>query len=256
MSVTVPPTVSVDGKLDEPAWKADWTAPFVDIEGPLADARFETRAKMLWDEKHFYIGAELEETDIWATLTERDSIIFYDNDFEVFIDPSGSTHLYYELEMNALGTEWDLLLVKPYRDNGPAVHAWDIRGLKTGVFADGTVNQPGDKDRRWCVEVAMPWEVLKECAPDKKPPSAGDQWRVNFSRVEYRVEVKEGKYFKVADPKTPSPSRRQLGLGADRTVDSLSRDVGSGFPASQWGRERLRRHRARRSGKWFVAGLL
>jgi hypothetical protein len=199
--------LAIDGRLDEPAWRdADWTGPFVDIEGSLKPKpRFETRAKMLWDDDYFYIGAELEETDIWATLTRRDSVIFQDNDFEVFIDPSGSTHLYCELEMNALGTEWDLLLVKPYRDGGPAVHAWDIRSLRTAVFASGTLNDSGDKDKGWSVEIAMPWDVLRECAPEKKPPSAGDQWRVNFSRVEYRVEVKNGKYTKIADPKTGRP---------------------------------------------------
>jgi len=202
-----PQPLTVDGQLDEPAWKkAAWTELFVDIEGSLKPKpRFKTHAKMLWDDEYFYIGAELEEPDIWATLTQRDSIIFYDNDFEVFIDPSGSTHLYYELEMNAFGTEWDLLLVKPYRDGGPAVHAWDIQGLKAKVFGDGTVNQPGDKDKSWSVEIAMPWKILKECAPEKKPPLPGDQWRVNFSRVEYRVEVKDGKYAKVADPATGKP---------------------------------------------------
>ena len=56
---------------------------------------------MLWDDQFFYVGAELEEPHVWATLTERDSVIFHDNDFEVFIDPDGDTHLYYELEMNA-----------------------------------------------------------------------------------------------------------------------------------------------------------
>jgi hypothetical protein len=202
-----PQPLAVDGRLDDPVWrKAAWTEFFADIEGSLKPKpRFKTRAKMLWDDEHFYIGAELEETDIWATLTQRDSIIFYDNDFEVFIDPSGSTHLYYELEMNAVGTPWDLLLVKPYRDGGPAFHAWDIQGLKAKVFGDGTVNQPGDKDKNWSVEIALPWKVLKECAPGKKPPFAGDQWRVNFSRVEYRVEVKDGQYSKVADPTMGKP---------------------------------------------------
>lgn len=203
-----PQPMTVDGRLDEPAWrKAGWTDEFVDIEGSLKPRpRFKTRAKMLWDDEYFYIGAELEEPDIWATLTERDSIIYYDNDFEVFIDPSGSTHLYYELEMNALGTEWDLLLVKPYRDDGgPAVPGWDIRGLKTGVFADGTVNRPGDRDKGWTIEIAMPWKILKECAPGKKPPSAGDQWRMNFSRVEYNVEVRDGRYAKVTDAATGKP---------------------------------------------------
>jgi len=202
-----PQPLSVDGKLDEPAWKeAAWTGSFVDIEGSLKPRpRFQTRAKMLWDDEYFYIGAELEEPEIWATLTARDSIIFQDNDFEVFIDPSGSTHLYYELEMNAFGTVWDLLLIKPYRDGGPAVHAWDIRGLKSGVFPAGTVNRPGDKDKGWSIEIALPWDILKECAPEKKPPSDGDQWRVNFSRVEYRLEADRGKYTKAADPKTGKP---------------------------------------------------
>ena len=203
----VPQPLALDGKLDEEAWKkAAWTGLFADIEGSLRPKpRFKTRAKMLWDDEYFYIGAELEEPNIWATLTERDSIIFYDNDFEVFIDPSGSTHLYYELEMNTFGTEWDLLLVKPYRDGGPAVHAWDIQGMKAKAFPDGTVNQPGNRDKSWSVEIAMPWKILRECAPGKKPPLAGDQWRVNFSRVEYHVEVKDGLYSKVADPATGKP---------------------------------------------------
>jgi hypothetical protein len=74
--------------------------------------------KMVWDDEYLYVAAEMEEPDIWATLTERDSVIFHDNDFEVFIDPDGDTHAYYELEVNALATAWDLMLLKPYRDGG------------------------------------------------------------------------------------------------------------------------------------------
>lgn len=199
--------LKVDGRLDEPSWKkAVWTEDFVDIEGPLKPKpRFQTRAKMLWDDEYFYIGAELVEPALWATLTKRDSVIYQDNDFEVFIDPDGDTHLYYELEVNAFGTEWDLFLVKPYRDGGPAVHSWDIQGLKTAIFLDGTINQPGDEDRSWSVEMAMPWVVLRECAPGKKPPAPRDQWRVNFSRVEYRLEVTDGKYEKIKDVRTGKP---------------------------------------------------
>lgn len=200
--------LQIDGALDEPDWKrARWTEDFVDIEGESRPKpRFRTRAKMLWDDNYFYVGAELEERDIWATLTERDSIIYQDNDFEVFIDPDGDTHEYYELEINAFGTVWDLLLIRPYRDGGPAVHAWDIRGLKAAVKLDGTINKPGDKDKGWTVELAFPWEVLKECLhPRKLKPDPGDQWRVNFSRVEYRVNVKDGRYEKAKDPTSGRP---------------------------------------------------
>ena len=196
--------VNIDGKLSDLSWNnAPWTDYFVDIEGHLKPVpRFKTRAKMLWDDKYFYIGAELEEPDIWATLKKRDSIIFYDNDFEVFIDPDGDTHRYYELELNAFSTEWDLFLDRPYRDEGKAVFFWDIGGLKTKTLIDGTINKPGDKDKKWTVEIAMPWDVLKECAPEGKPPAAGEYWRVNFSRVEWKTEIKDGKYEKVKNPET------------------------------------------------------
>jgi len=200
--------IKVDGRLDEASWAdADWTEVFGDIEGPAKPApRFRTRAQMLWDDQYFYIGAYLEEPHLWATLTARDSIIFQDNDFEIFIDPDGDTHNYYELEMNALNTVWDLLLVKPYRDGGPAVHSWDIQGLKTGVQLMGTLNDPSDRDKAWTVEIAMPFAVLKECIPGKpERPAAGDQWRVNFSRVEYRLDVVDGAYVKAKNPATGQP---------------------------------------------------
>lgn len=160
---------------------------------------------MLWDDDYFYFLAELIEDQIWATLTERDSVIFYDNDFEIFIDPDGDSHQYYEFEINALNTVWDLLLVKPYRDGGPPVNGWDISGLKTAVFIDGELNRPGADNRKWSVEVAIPWASLKECAEDGRPPLPGEFWRVNFSRVEWQTEVQDGEYRKVVNPETGKP---------------------------------------------------
>ena len=85
--------VTVDGRLDDAAWKqAPWTADFVDIEGAVKPVpRYRTRAKMLWDDKYFYIAAELQEPHVWATITQRDAVIFQDPDFEVFIDPDGDS---------------------------------------------------------------------------------------------------------------------------------------------------------------------
>src|SRR5207248_1081011 len=99
-----------------------------------------TRVKMLWDDDFFYIAAEMEEPHVWATLKEHDAVIFQDNDFEVFIDPDGDNHEYYELEINAQATEWDLRLVKPYRDGGPALNSWEIPGLKAAVHVAGTID--------------------------------------------------------------------------------------------------------------------
>ncbi len=190
---------ALDGRLDKPFWAhAPWTMQFVDIEGPAKPPpRFRTRAKMLWDDAFFYIGAELEEPHVWGTLLEHDSVIFQDNDFEVFIDPDGDNQRYCEIEINALGTVWDLLLARPYRDGGPAINAWEIPGIRSAVHVDGTLNDPSDEDRGWSVELALPWKVLAECAGRPAPPKDGDQWRVNFSRVEWRHTVVEGRYGKV-----------------------------------------------------------
>ena len=106
----------IDGRLNDAAWRdAAWTDPFVDIEGDSKPRpRFDTRVKMLWDDQYFYVGADLEEPHVWATLTAHDSVIFHDPDFEIFIDPNGDALEYYEFEINALGTFWDLFLPKPY----------------------------------------------------------------------------------------------------------------------------------------------
>lgn len=193
-----PAPIQVDGRLDDPAWKkASWTSDFVDIEGSAKPRpRFRTRAKMLWDDEYFYVAAELAEPDVWGTLTAHDSVIFRDNDFEVFLNPSGDTLNYFEFEINALNTTWDLFLPKPYKKKGSADNSWEIPGLKSAVHVDGTINKPGDKDRGWTLELAFPWGAFASKAPVRRP-SAGESWRVNFSRVEWRVAVRDGRYEKI-----------------------------------------------------------
>src|SRR5258706_3672632 len=81
--------LTIDGALDEAAWRdAAWTDDFVDIEGSRQPApTLRTRVKMLWDDQYLYIGADLVEPALWATLKAHDSVIFHENDFEFFIDP-------------------------------------------------------------------------------------------------------------------------------------------------------------------------
>ncbi len=179
--------IVVDGKLDDAAWASvPWTEDSVDIQGEAQPKpRFHTHVKMLWDDDYLYIAAELEEPHVWATLTNHDSVIFLDPDFEVFIDPKGTTHNYYEFEMNALNTSWDLMLDKPYMDRGNPNNAWDIPGLKTAVQVNGTLNNPSDTDEGWTLEIAFPWKVLAEHARHAGPPTEGEQWKIDFSRVEY-----------------------------------------------------------------------
>lgn len=200
--------IKIDGILDEADWqKTVWTSDFVDIEGTVKPRpRFKTKAKMLWDKDYFYIAAELEEPHIWGNLKNRDDIIFYDNDFEIFIDPDGDTRNYSEFEMNALNTVWDLLLTHPYRDvDNAALHQFDIKGLKSGVAIYGTLNNPTDKDSCWTLEVAFPWNGFKEISNSPLPPVNNHQWRINFSRVEWQTQIVNGAYSKIVNPATNKP---------------------------------------------------
>ena len=195
--------IHIDGRLDEAAWSAaPWTDEFVDIEGDRRPRpRFSTRAKMLWDDEHLYVGAVLEEPHVWGSLTEHDEIVFGDNDFEVFIDPDGDTWNYYEVEVNALETIFDLFLDRPYSRGGKPRHDWQWAGLRRAVHVEGTLNDPSDTDRSWSVELALPWTALGPEAGRPRPPRPGDVWRINFSRVQWRHRVAGDRYQTV--PETP-----------------------------------------------------
>lgn len=190
----------IDGKMDENAWKmAPWSEDYIDIEGKLTPT-YNTRMKMIWDENFLYVLAEMEEPHIWATLKQRDTVIFYNNDFEIFIDAEGDTHNYYEFEMNAHNTLWDLFLTKPYRNNGKVIDSWDIQGIRTAVDIRGTLNDSSDQDEGWTVEIALPWEVITEASKDGKIPE-NDFWRLNFSRVNWDFDLTDGRYSRKKDTK-------------------------------------------------------
>ncbi|UII19151.1 carbohydrate-binding family 9-like protein [Fulvivirga ligni] len=184
--------IDIDGKADEQWSQATWSESFIDIEGQKTP-KYDTRMKMLWDDQYLYIYAEMEEPHVWGDITKRDEIIFFNNDFEVFIDPDGDTHNYMEFEINALNTGWDLFLTKPYRNRPKVIDNWDIRGIKSAVDIKGTLNNPTDIDTGWSVEIAMPWSALGEAGYNLKAP-AGKTWRINFSRVNWDYELVDGKY--------------------------------------------------------------
>ncbi|HIV09117.1 MAG TPA: hypothetical protein IAC79_03270 [Candidatus Spyradenecus faecavium] len=179
--------IAVDGVLDEPTWaKAAPASPLRDLSGGPSDYAADIR--MAYDDACLYVAARLPAKRLRATLTERDSVIYRDDDFEVFIDPFARGRDYLELEINQLGTVWDLFLTAPYRDpECLALHDWDIKGLKTAVTLQGTLNDDTD-DQGWCVEIAWPWASIVGHSNHPRagtPPPPGAEMRMNFSRVDH-----------------------------------------------------------------------
>ena len=195
-----PEAIEIDGKLDKAAWaKAQWTDLFVDIEGdkkPLPTQN--TKVKMLWDTKYLYVAAQLDEEHIWAYLEHKDDVVYHDNDFEIFIDPDNDAKNYFEFEINARQTVFDLFMPFPYRHSTFALHNWDFKGIKYAVHIDGTLNNGNDKDRMWTVEIAIPFSDVS-FGLDNGRPNPDKLWRINFSRVQWDTRWENGKYVKLTD---------------------------------------------------------
>ena len=214
--------IRIDGRLDEPSWKAaPRSRPFVDIVTG-EPGWFDTRVALLWDDEHLYFGFTIEETDVWATLKDRDAKIYEDNDVEVFI---AGRDAYYEFEINALGTIYEAFWIwkdvlkpgglyygRPEFDPqtqrvmtlsgvGGHVHPrgerwgfldWDFPGLRHAVHIDGVLNRRNHTDRGWTAELAFPWRGLELLADGRSlPPKDGDVWRIDCAR--FQQVTKDGR---------------------------------------------------------------
>jgi hypothetical protein len=174
-------TIKVDGKLDEAIWKeAPSTGAFVrTMDGGKADQ--ETTARVLWDDKNLYVAFELEDKDVWTTLNKHDDKLWTQEAVEMFIDADGDGKTYVELQVNPKGATFDSWLPS-YRKNE---NDWDPP-FKAAVTVDGTVDNRGDADKGWVVEMAVPLDAPRGKEKEMKgvPPTIGTEWRVNFFRMD------------------------------------------------------------------------
>jgi hypothetical protein len=178
---------------------------------------FGTHAAALWDDEALYIAFWIEEPFVAASLTQRDSTIFQENDVEVFIDGGDC---YYEFEINALNTVYEVFFIWKdafhkfdqkefdvhsrqaytfggnhdrdaatfWKGNHPrglrwAFTDWDFNGLRSAVQVQGTINDNSDIDKGWTVEIAFPWDGMTRLAGGRSlPPEENDIWRIFLGR--------------------------------------------------------------------------
>jgi len=106
--------------------------------------------------------------------------------------------------MNAANATWILLLDKSYGDGGNenssrifGEHGFDMQPpLHCAAHVEGKLNDPTVQSRFWSLEIAFPHDRLAYGTSVQMPPRPGSYWRINFSRVEWAVQVKDGKFVK------------------------------------------------------------
>jgi hypothetical protein len=193
--VSFPPTI--DGIVNDSAWSQGyWESNFEDIEGgSRPKPKLSTQFKILWDSNYLYVAGYLKEPDLWATKMIRDDIVYYDNDFELFLDPNNDGENYFEFEINVLGTLMDLMMTKPYKMGGTYSLKWNAENIKYAVHPHGTINNNTDIDKGWSIEMAIPFKDFK-IGNRNYLPNASIPWRLNFSRVEWTLAKLEKSYTK------------------------------------------------------------
>ena len=210
-----PEQITVDGRLDEGIWNQVPRMEFLDIARGIQPP-WPGHAVMLWDDDFLYVGFYIENPDIWATLAQdapeprswlehQDRFVMHNDPFaKLFFDPDGDGYTYAELHINANNNVDDWYFVNPchwingkdefYKPENMHLEL-DYEGLKSAVHVEGTLNNHQDIDRYWTLEVAFPWESLREITRGPLPPSPGTVWRAHLGSVLSNVPKAQHRYY-------------------------------------------------------------
>ena len=176
--------IKVNGILDEIVW--DRAQPLKDfaIFWQKRKPTTTTTAKLLWDDRHLYFAAEMEDHDLFALTRERNGMTWEDDVFELFFKPSPKKKAYYEFQVNPLNTQLELYFPSRgaggYRRFAPLTKL----GMESAVRLRGTLNKYDDRDKGWTVEGRIPWKAFE---PTGGRPAVGDKWKFALCRYDYSV---------------------------------------------------------------------
>ena len=177
--------ITVDGKLDEPDWEMAATVSF-DWEkfwepGPDGKRVFSlgkakspiSWGKLLWDDENLYLAFSCKDADLIATLEGRDSKIWTEDAIELFVRPSRDSSRYWEYEWSPKNQVLDIAWGPEGDRDVERDKQWNGTG-QSATAVQGTLNNPGDTDQGWQIEVRIPFKDFE--AVNKTAPKPGDVW--------------------------------------------------------------------------------
>jgi hypothetical protein len=175
--------LALDGLLDEPAWAEAVVIDRFWAPGQGRASKTATRARLLWDAEALWFAAEMEDVDLYATVKDRDGMLWENDVFELFFMPPTARGSYYEFQVGAAGAVLDMFL--PSRGAGGYFRfvKGDL-GLRAQVRLKGTLNAWDERDEGWTAEGRIPWTAF---AATGGAPAAGDVWRFALCRYDYSV---------------------------------------------------------------------
>ena len=113
--------------------------------------------------------------------TKRNDTLWDGDVFELFFKPNSTRPEYFEFQANPRMLVFEMAF--PRRGVDPlAFQTAPPLGSKAVVVLDGTLDQPGDRDRGWSVEGRIPWSAF---AAAGGKPKAGDEWLFALCRYDY-----------------------------------------------------------------------
>jgi hypothetical protein len=172
----------VDGSLDDAGWVGvPRTSPLLLANGEGAPTQ-STEVRACWDAEYLYVSFACKDSDIWATLENRDDPIYDEEVVEVFLCPTGNLQHYYEFEVSPANVLFDAKVFSPKGDRATMLvdKEWNASRIQTGVRVSGTLNDRTAHDLGWIVEIGIAFSDLGLSGP----PEPGTIWRANFYRIE------------------------------------------------------------------------
>jgi len=194
--------LTLDGKLDEKAWADIEPVSFVVGNKTRAKPSFPTELKAAWTRKGLTFGFRMTEPDtaklkrVTGKESRDASLAWWDDNVEIFLDPSGQRRGYYQFIVNPNGAIYDSI--------GRENTTWDALEVKTAGHTG--------KDF-WSLEVFVPYD----CFEDALLPATGTVWHGNFTR--HRVTDRKSREYQGFNVTTGAPSHNQNAFGPIRFIE-------------------------------------
>lgn len=189
---------AMDGNINEPAWKNALT-----FEGAYPLSKTEKKNgidiiwKIMWDKNYIYFAIKCSDSDIIAPKLKRDGYAYCYDSFEIFMMTDKEMGGYWEMIISPSGTIFDSLQTANRA-------AWmrisrnhrNMKGIRTGISVDGSLNNSGDTDKGFVIEAALPFSEMPGYMKGNKP-APGDKASFMLVKTDISQKNKKTEYYAV-----------------------------------------------------------